>query len=111
MSFLGELKRRNVFRVAGVYAVVGWLLVQVSASLEAAVGLPPWFDGFVVSILAIGFPIALIFAWAFELTADGIKRTESVAAEDSIAASTGSKLDVILVVALLVFAAMFKHSE
>lgn len=105
MSFLGELKRRNVFRVAGVYAVVGWLLVQVSASLEAAVGLPSWFDGFVVSILAIGFPIALIFAWAFELTADGIKRTESVSAEDSIVASTGSKLDVILVVALLVFAA------
>jgi fucose permease len=73
LSFLGELKRRNVFRVAGVYAVVGWLLVQVAASLEEAIGLPAWFDGLVVALLAIGFPIGLIFAWAFELTPDGIK--------------------------------------
>ncbi|GAB5413830.1 MAG: hypothetical protein Cons2KO_14330 [Congregibacter sp.] len=105
MSFLGELKRRNVIRVGGVYAVVGWLLVQVSASLEEAVGLPEWFDGFVVSCLAIGFPIALIFAWAFELTPEGVKRTSAVSEEDSITAQTASKLDAVLVVALLVFAA------
>lgn len=104
MSLLGELKRRNVFRVAGVYAIVGWLLVQVGASLEEAVGLPEWFDGLVVSLLAIGFPIALIFAWAFELTADGIKRTAAVDADDSITAKTGSKLDIVLVLALLLFA-------
>ncbi|MFK7829325.1 MAG: adenylyl cyclase [Congregibacter sp.] len=108
MSFLGELKRRNVFRVAGVYAVVGWLLVQVGASLEEAVGLPAWFDGFIVSLLAIGFPIALICAWAFELTLDGIKRTAAIDADESITAQTGSKLDMVLVLALLVFAgAMF----
>lgn len=105
MSFLGELKRRNVFRVAGVYAVVGWLLVQIGASLEEAVGLPAWFDGLVVSLLAIGFPIALIFAWAFELTADGIKRTADVADGESITPATASKLDVVLVGALLLFAA------
>ena len=58
MSFLGELKRRNVFRVAGVYAVVGWLLMQVAAALEEAVNLPDWFDGMVVSLLVIGFPLA-----------------------------------------------------
>ncbi|WOJ92228.1 adenylyl cyclase [Congregibacter variabilis] len=104
MSLLGELKRRNVFRVAGVYAVVGWLLVQVSASLEEAVGLPEWFDGLVVSLLAIGFPIALIFAWAFELTSDGIKRTSTVDADDSITTKTGSKLDIVLVLALILFA-------
>jgi hypothetical protein len=104
VSLIGELKRRNVFRVAGVYAVVGWLLVQVGASLEEAVGLPPWFDGFVVSLLAIGFPIALIFAWAFELTPDGIKRTAAVDADESITAQTGSKLDIVLVLALLIFA-------
>lgn len=104
MSFLGELKRRNVVRVAGVYAVVGWLLVQISASLEEAVGLPPWFDGLVVSLLVIGFPIALIFAWAFELTPDGIKRTTAVADDESITAQTGSRLDAILVIALLLFA-------
>lgn len=105
MSFLGELKRRNVFRVAGVYAVVGWLLVQVGASLEEAVGLPAWFDGFVVSLLAIGFPIALIFAWAFELTPDGIKRTSEVDAGESVTPQTASKLDGVLVAALLIFAA------
>lgn len=104
LSLLGELKRRNVFRVAGVYAVVGWLLVQVGASLEEAVGLPEWFDGLVVSLLAIGFPIAIIFAWAFELTADGIKRTSAVDKEDSITAKTGNKLDIVLVLALLLFA-------
>lgn len=104
MSFLGELKRRNVFRVAGVYSVVGWLLVQVAASLEEAVGLPAWFDGFVVSLLAIGFPIALVIAWAFELTPDGIKPTTAVDADQSITAQTGTKLDIVLVVALFVFA-------
>jgi TolB-like protein len=103
LSFLGELKRRNVFRVAGVYAVVGWLLVQVAASLEEAIGLPAWFDGLVVALLAIGFPIGLIFAWAFELTPDGIKRTAAVDAAESVTAQTGSKLDIVLVLALLMF--------
>jgi TolB-like protein/tetratricopeptide (TPR) repeat protein len=103
VSFLGELKRRNVFRVAGVYAVVGWLLMQVAASLEEAVGLPEWFDGLVVSLLVVFFPIALIAAWAFELTPDGIKRTAAVDAGDSITAHTAGKLDMVLVVALLVF--------
>jgi TolB-like protein len=105
VSFLGELKRRNVYRVAGVYCVVGWLLVQVAASLEEAVNLPAWFDGVVVSFLAVGFPIALIFAWAFELTPDGIRRTSAVAEDESITALTGSRLDAVLVIALLLFAA------
>jgi TolB-like protein/tetratricopeptide (TPR) repeat protein len=105
VSFLGELKRRNVFRVAGVYAVVGWLLVQVAASLEEAVGLPAWFDGLVVSLLLVFFPIALIFAWAFELTPEGIKRTSAVAPEESITDRTANKLDLVLVLALLVFSA------
>ncbi|MEO0436945.1 MAG: adenylyl cyclase, partial [Pseudomonadota bacterium] len=104
MGFFSELKRRNVFRVAGVYAVVGWLLVQVSASIEEAIGLPAWFDGLVVALLAIGFPIALIFAWAFELTADGIKRTVDVPTGESITGNTGNKLDLVLVLALFVFA-------
>ena len=68
-TFLRELRRRNVFRVAGVYAVVGWLLLQVSATLENAMGLPGWFDGMVVSLLLIGLPVALVLACAgaFEL--------------------------------------------
>ena len=104
MGFFSELKRRNVFRVAGVYAVVGWLLMQVAAALEDAVNLPAWFDGMVVSLLVICFPLALIFAWAFELTPEGLKRTAHVSPEDSITNQTASKLDFVLIMALLVFA-------
>ena len=74
MGFFAELKRRNVTRVAGVYIVVGWLLVQVATALEDSIGLPAWFDGLIVSLLLIGLPIALIFAWAFELTPEGVVR-------------------------------------
>ncbi|GAB5413670.1 MAG: hypothetical protein Cons2KO_12730 [Congregibacter sp.] len=105
MSFLGELKRRNVVRVAGLYTVVGWLLVQVAATVEEAIALPGWFDAVVLSFLVIGFPIALIFAWAFELTPEGIKRTADVTPGESITPQTGNKLDVILIVSFLVFAA------
>ena len=84
-SILQELRRRHVFRVAGVYAVVGWLLTQVAGALENAIGLPTWFDGFVVATLLIGFPIALILAWAFEMTPDGVKLTGPAAS-----ASNGS---------------------
>lgn len=65
MSFLGELKRRNVLRVAGVYVVVSWVIVQVAATLEEAISLPAWFDAVAVSFLAIAFPIVVVFAWAF----------------------------------------------
>ena len=89
MGFFAELKRRNVIRVAGVYIVVGWLLVQVSTALEESIGLPAWFDGLIVALLLIGLPIALIFAWAFELTPEGVVRTEAVPEDESITTETG----------------------
>lgn len=92
-----ELRRRNIFRVAGVYAVVGWLLAQVAATLEGAVGLPAWFDGMVVSLLLIGFPVAIILAWAFEMTPDGVKPTAAVPEGESIAPKTGKTLDYIII--------------
>ncbi|MFT7320730.1 MAG: hypothetical protein ACI8SI_002281, partial [Congregibacter sp.] len=104
MSFLGELKRRNVFRVAGVYVVVSWVIVQVAATLEEAISLPAWFDAVAVSFLAIAFPIVMVFAWAFELTPEGIQRTTAVSSEDSITEQTASKLDMVLILALLIFA-------
>ena len=61
-NFVAELKRRNVFRVTGVYAVIGWLLAQVSTTLEEALGLPAWFDSTIVALLLLGLPVALIFA-------------------------------------------------
>ena len=101
MSFFGELKRRNVTRVAGVYIVVGWLLVQVATALEESIGLPPWFDGLIVALLLIGLPVALIFAWAFELTPEGVVRTEAVPEDQSITSETGRRLDYALAFAIM----------
>ena len=78
MSFWAELRRRQVVRVGALYAVVGWLLVQMASAFESALGLPDWFDTLVVALLAIGFPLALVLAWAFELTPEGVKRSTSV---------------------------------
>jgi serine/threonine-protein kinase len=71
-----ELKRRNVYKVAVAYAVVGWLLIQVATQVFPFLEIPNWAVRFVIFITALGFPIALIIAWAFELTSEGIKRTE-----------------------------------
>ena len=105
MKFFEELKRRNVFRVAGVYAVVGWLLTQVASALENALSLPGWFDTVIVSALLIGLPIALILAWAFEMTPDGVKLTANVAEGESIAPRTGRKLDYAILGGVALIAA------
>ena len=76
-SFFSELKRRNVYKVAVAYAVVGWLLVQVATQVFPFFEIPNWGVRLMVLIIALGFPVALILAWAFELTPEGIKRTES----------------------------------
>jgi TolB-like protein/Tfp pilus assembly protein PilF len=77
-SFFGELKRRNVYKVAVAYAVVGWLLVQVATQVFPFFDIPNWAVRLVVLAIVIGFPIALVIAWAFELTPQGLKRTEDV---------------------------------
>ena len=95
-----ELKRRNIFRVAGVYAVVGWILMQVVAVMTPALNLPDWVDSFFAVALIIGFPIAVLIAWAFEMTPQGVKRTEAVAEGESITGQTGRKLDITIVIGL-----------
>ena len=77
-NFFTELKRRNVYKVAVAYAVVGWLVVQVATQVFPFLEIPNWVVRLVIALVAIGFPIALIIAWAFELTPEGIKRTEDV---------------------------------
>jgi TolB-like protein/Tfp pilus assembly protein PilF len=77
-SFFSELKRRNVYKVAVAYAVVGWLLVQVATQVFPFLEIPNWVVRLVIALVAIGFPIALVIAWAFELTPEGLKRTEDV---------------------------------
>jgi TolB-like protein/tetratricopeptide (TPR) repeat protein len=80
-NFLAELRRRNVFRVAAAYLVVSWLLIQISALLESSLGLPDWFDAVVIGFLALCFPVAVLLAWAFEMTPDGMQKTAPLAGE------------------------------
>src|SRR5213593_3951629 len=75
-TFFGELKRRNVYKVAIAYAVVAWLLLQAASILFPTFEAPPWTMKVFVAVIALSFPIALIIAWAFELTPEGLKRTE-----------------------------------
>jgi serine/threonine-protein kinase len=77
-NFLAELKRRNVYKVAVAYGVVAWLLVQVATQVFPFLEIPNWVVRMVIALVVIGFPIALVIAWAFELTPEGIKRTEDV---------------------------------
>ncbi|MEE2567220.1 hypothetical protein [Hyphobacterium marinum] len=74
-NFLQELQRRSVFRVAAAYLVVGWLITQAVATIEGPLHLPPWTDTLVIVLLLCGLPVALILAWAFEVTPEGVKRT------------------------------------
>src|SRR5262245_25469290 len=76
-SFFAELKRRNVYKVAVAYAVVSWLLIQIATQVFPFFDIPNWAVRLVVLLLILGFPVALILSWAFELTPQGIKRTES----------------------------------
>src|SRR5438309_6569540 len=82
-AFFAELKRRNVYKVAVAYAVVGWLLIQVTTQVFPIFEIPNWAMRLIVLAIIIGFPIALVIAWAFELTPEGLKRTEDVAPFDS----------------------------
>ena len=75
-NFFAELKRRNVYKVAIAYGVVAWLLMQIASQIFPFFEIPNWAVRLVVLLLVIGFPVALILAWAFELTPEGLKRTE-----------------------------------
>src|SRR3954454_7903373 len=103
-SFLAELKRRNVYKVAVAYAVVSWLLIQIATQLFPFFDVPNWAVRVVVLLLALGFPVALALAWAFEITPEGIKRAEDVSPQESITKHTGRKL-VWLTVMLAAIAA------
>jgi TolB-like protein/Flp pilus assembly protein TadD len=105
-SFLEELKRRNVVRVAILYAVIGWLVLQVADLAMPRLGIPPWGVSLVIMLVVLGFPLALVLAWAFELTPEGIKRTHEVEHHESITHLTGRKLD-FLIIGVLAAALLF----
>src|SRR2546423_2719538 len=100
-NFFSELKRRNVYKVAIAYAVVAWLLIQIATQVFPFFEVPNWAVRLVVLLLIIGFPIALILAWAFELTPEGIKRTDVVSPEQSNRARTGKTLNLAIITTLV----------
>jgi TolB-like protein/Tfp pilus assembly protein PilF len=103
VSFFNELKRRNVFRVGIAYVVIAWLLAQVADLAFENFGTHDWAIKTLLLILVLGFPLALFFAWAFELTPEGIKKEKEVDRSQSITPKTGRKLDYTII-ALLVLA-------
>jgi TolB-like protein len=106
-GFFNELKRRNVFRVAIAFIVVAWLLLQVVDILVPMLDLPDWVGRLVLLLLAVGFPIALLLAWAFELTPEGIKRERDVDRAESVTRTTGRKLDRAIIGVLVVAVGYF----
>ena len=111
MSFFTELKRRNVLRVAIAYAVVAWLLLQVSDTLVPALHLPEWFLSGVALLLILGFPVALLFAWAYEMTPDGLKKERDIEQSLSIKKVVGRKLDFVIIGLLAVALGYFSFDK
>src|SRR5438093_1180480 len=102
-NFFAELKRRNVYKVAIAYAVVAWLVMQAASIFLPAFNAPQWAMQVVILIVVVGFPIALTFSWAFEITPEGIVRESEVSADQSITHHTGRKI-VALTIVLAVIA-------
>ena len=101
MRLLEELKRRNVFRVAGLYLVGAWLTTQIASTVLPMFGAPEWLPRSIVILLAIGFVPTLIFSWVYELTPEGLKRDADVPLEHSIGHVTGRRIDRAIIVMLL----------
>jgi TolB-like protein/Flp pilus assembly protein TadD len=104
MNFFSELNRRNVYKVAVAYAVVSWLLLQAASIFLPALEAPPWVMKKFIIVIIFGFPVALIFSWAFEITPEGIKLESEIEPNKSITRRTGRKI-VAMTIALAVVAA------
>jgi TolB-like protein/Flp pilus assembly protein TadD len=105
-TFFTELKRRKVYRVAAAYAIVAWLLIQAASILFPTFEAPPWVMKVFVTAVILGFPVALILAWAFEMTPGGIRREEEVAPREPKTRAAGRKWTVIVVAAAVLAAAL-----
>ena len=111
MAFIEELKRRNVFRVAVLYFIVAWLIMQIADVMFPALSLPDWTITLVVALLIMGFPLALILAWAFELTPEGLKKESDVDRADSITHTTGRKIEFLIIGVLVVALGYFAYDK
>ena len=97
MSLFVELKRRNVIKVAAAYLIVGWLIMQGGEVMAPALNLPDWVNSLLAFFLILGFPVAMVFAWAFEMTPEGIKKEKDVDRTRSITQTTGQKLNYSII--------------
>jgi len=111
LSIFNELKRRNVFKVGIAYVIVAWLVAQVLQLVFESFGTPVWAIKSVLVLLATGLPFALFFAWAFELTPDGLKREQDVDRSQPPAPQTGSKLNLMITVVLVLALAYFAYDK
>ena len=111
MSIFRELKRRNVIKVAIAYAIVAWLLIEITATTFPILRLPDWAVTLVTAFVLIGFPLALIFAWAFEITPEGIKREKDIDRSQSITHITGRKFDYLIIAALVLALGFFAFDK
>ncbi len=111
MPFLDEIKRRNVHRMAGLYLVAAWLVVQVASTVLPAFDLPSWLLRAIITVLAIGLVPALVLAWVFELTPEGLKRESEVIRAESVAPETGRRLDRLLLLVLAVALGYFAFDK
>ena len=100
-NFFSELKRRNVYKVAVAYAIVGWLLVQIATQVFPFLEIPNWVVRLVIVLVAAGFPIALVIAWAFELTPEGIKRTEDLDPREEVSPRKQTWIYVVVIGAVV----------
>lgn len=99
-NLISELKRRNVFRVATAYAIAGWLIIQICTATFPYLNLPEWLITAVIVFVLIGLPLSIIFAWAFELTPEGLKKSQEVDITESVTSRTGKKLNGIIITIL-----------
>src|SRR5210317_2179088 len=102
MSFIEELKRRNVFRVAVAYLVSAWVALQLADIVLESIEAPHWVIQAFMLAIGLGFPLALVFAWAFELTPEGIKKEKNVDRSKSITDETGQRMNRGIIVALTI---------
>ncbi len=110
-SLFRELKRRNVIRVALVYIVAAWLLLQVADVVLNNIEAPNWVFQTILLLVVLGFPFAVIFAWAFELTPEGLKKEKDVDRSESITHDTGRKLDFIIIAVLVLALVYFTYDK
>ncbi|MFL6583636.1 MAG: tetratricopeptide repeat protein [Chthoniobacterales bacterium] len=108
-NFFAELKRRNVYKVAVAYAVIGWLLVQAASILFPTFEAPPWVMKVFVAVVALGFPVALVIAWAFEMTPEGMKRTEDLSPNEPIPQWSRRKFATLIVTVALIAAGLLTY--